>query len=149
MASRSLDDLIPPVKSRAIAFLKACDDAGLDIMIYCTYRSPEEQNELYAQGRTVKSNIGVSPLRPMGAIVTNAKGGQSWHNYRAAFDFVPLVNGKPAWSDGQLYAKAGEIAESCGLEWAGRWQGKLRETAHCQYRGGLSLEQAADGKVIV
>ena len=138
MASRSLDDLLPPVRTRAERFLAACADVGLDILIYCTYRSPEEQNELYAQGRT----------KP-GRIVTNARGGESFHNHRCAFDFVPLVAGKPQWDDKTLYAKAGSIAEAVGLEWSGRWSGKLRETAHCQYSGGLKLADLQKGKVVV
>lgn len=136
MASRTLDDLLPPAKRRAEAFLAQCEAAGLDILIYCTYRSPEEQNELYAQGRT----------KP-GRIVTNARGGDSFHNHRCAFDFVPLVAGKPAWNDSSLYAKAGSIAEAVGLEWSGRWSGKLRETAHCQYTGGLKLAELKKGAV--
>lgn len=134
MASRSLDDLLPVVKRKAEEFRKLCADQGMDILIYCTYRSPEEQNGLYAQGRS----------KP-GKIVTNARGGESWHNHRCAFDFVPLVAGKPAWSDTNLYRKAGVIAESVGLEWAGRWTGSLRETAHCQYTGGLTLAQLKSG----
>lgn len=137
MASRSLDDLLPVVKRKAEEFRKLCADQGMDILIYCTYRSPEEQNGLYAQGRS----------KP-GKVVTNARGGESWHNHRCAFDFVPLVAGKPAWSDTNLYRKAGVIAESVGLEWAGRWTGSLRETAHCQYTGGLPLAQLkAGGKI--
>ena len=137
MASRSLDDLLPVVKRKAEEFRKLCADQGMDILIYCTYRSPEEQDGLYAQGRT----------KP-GKIVTNARGGESFHNYGCAFDFVPLVAGKPAWSDTNLYRKAGVIAESVGLEWAGRWTGSLRETAHCQYTGGLTLAQLkAGGKI--
>jgi peptidoglycan LD-endopeptidase CwlK len=130
MASRSLLDLEVGTRVRAERFLAACKGAGLEVLIYCTWRSHEEQNDLYCCGRS----------KP-GAIVTNARGGQSWHNWRRAFDFVPMVAGKPQWNDRALYAKAGAIAESCGLEWAGRWQGKLRETAHCQYRGGLTLAQ--------
>jgi len=124
MASRSLLDLNQQTRIRAEEFLSKCKDQGLNILIYCTYRSPEEQDELYAQGRT----------KP-GKIITNAQGGESLHNHRCAFDFVPLVFGKPAWNNSALYLKAGTIAESVGLEWSGRWKGKLRETAHCQYRG--------------
>ena len=134
MASRSLDDLVPVVKKKAEQFLEECHKQGLDILIYCTLRSKEEQDGLYAQGRT----------KP-GKIVTNARGGESFHNYGCAFDFVPLVAGKSAWDDTNLYRKAGVIAESVGLEWAGRWTGKLRETAHCQYTGGLSLAQLKNG----
>ena len=138
MASRSLDDLVPPARERAVLFQTTCALYGMDILIYCTYRSEEEQDDLYAQGRT----------KP-GRIVTNARGGESWHNHRCAFDFVPLVAGKPAWDDANLYRKAGVIAESVGLEWAGRWKGSLRETAHCQYTGGLTLAELRSGKVVV
>lgn len=137
MASRSIFDLQPPVRIKAEAFLDECERQGLDILIYCTYRSPEEQDGLYAQGRT----------KP-GDIVTNARGGDSFHNWRCAFDFVPLVGGKPQWGDKALYLKAGIIAESVGLEWAERWTGKLRETAHCQYSGGLTLAQLKSGSKV-
>ena len=105
MASRSLSDLNPIVKAKAEHFLAACKREGLDILIYCTYRSGAEQEVLYEQGRATP-----------GKIVTNARAGQSWHNWRCAFDFVPLVAGKPAWNDKALYLKAGVIAESVGLE---------------------------------
>jgi peptidoglycan L-alanyl-D-glutamate endopeptidase CwlK len=130
MSSRSLDDLTPECKAKALQFVSASKDQGIDILIYCTYRSGEEQDELYAQGRT----------KP-GRIVTKARAGESFHNYRCAFDWVPMVGGKPQWSDSKLYRKAGIIAESVGLEWAGRWTGEMRESAHCQYTGGLSLAQ--------
>lgn len=138
MSSRSLLDLVPPVRKKAEDFLSACKFAGIDVLIYCTYRSLEEQNELYKIGRSLP-----------GKIVTNARGGQSWHNFHAAFDFVPILNGKPQWADKKLYAKCGAIAESVGLEWAGRWTGSLKETAHCQYRGGLTLAQARAGETII
>jgi len=138
MASRSIDDLVGPARRRAEEFLERCAARGLDILIYCTYRSPAEQDVLYAQGRT-------SP----GKIVTNARGGDSFHNHRCAFDFVPLLNGKPEWNNAERYAQAGHIAESVGLEWSGRWKGKLRETAHCQYTGGLTLADLKAGKEVV
>lgn len=137
MASRLLSDLQPRVAKMAERFLLAAQEQGLDILVYCTYRSSDEQNELYAIGRT----------KP-GRIVTNARGGDSYHNHRCAFDFVPLVGGKPQWGDAGLYLKAGLIAEGVGLEWSGRWKGKLRETAHCQYTGGLSLSDLQKGKVL-
>ena len=135
MSSRSLQDLRPPVRAKAESFVAACEKQGIDILIYCTYRSSEEQDALYSIGRT----------KP-GEVVTNARAGQSLHNWRCAFDFVPMVGGKPAWKNKALYAKAGIVAESVGLEWAGRWSGSMRETAHCQYDGGLTLAQLREGK---
>lgn len=135
--SRSLSDLHPKVKALAEKFIAECDKAGIDVLIYSTYRDGASQDALYAQGRT----------KP-GRIVTNAKAGQSYHNWRCAFDFVPVVAGKARWDDKEAYAKCGNIAESIGLEWAGRWTGKFKETAHCQYSGGLTLQDFQRGKTL-
>jgi peptidoglycan L-alanyl-D-glutamate endopeptidase CwlK len=132
--SRKLEDLHPKVKTLCEQFIASCDKQGIDILITSTYRDGESQNELYSQGRT-------NP----GRVVTNARAGQSYHNWRVAFDFVPLVFGKPAWNDLALFTKCGEIAESVGLEWAGRWK-KFKELAHCQYTNGLSLQDFQQGK---
>jgi peptidoglycan L-alanyl-D-glutamate endopeptidase CwlK len=132
--SRKLEDLHPKVMQMCSEFIKDCDAQGIDILVTSTYRDHESQDALYAQGRT-KS----------GAIVTKAKGGQSFHNYKVAFDFVPIVNGKPAWNDSKLFIKCGEIAEKHGLEWAGRWK-RFAEMAHCQYTGGLTLADFQAGK---
>lgn len=134
--SRSLSDLNPKVAALASEFINRCKNEGIDVIITSTYRDAESQNKLYAQGRTEP-----------GKKVTNAKAGQSFHNWRVAFDFVPVVNGKAAWNDVALFTKCGEIAESVGLEWAGRWV-KFKELAHCQYTGGLTLHDFQQGKTL-
>lgn len=138
--SRNLDDLHPAVRSKAQAFIAACAAAGIELLVTSTYRDSESQDALYAQGRTVPGNR-----------VTNARGGYSWHNWRCALDVVPLRNGKPVWStdgaDGQLLRQVGEIGESCGLEWAGRWE-TFREYAHFQDTGGLTMADFRAGKTM-
>ncbi|MDD2989798.1 MAG: M15 family metallopeptidase [Zoogloea sp.] len=128
ISSRRIEDLRPDVQVLARAFVKKAAEAGIDVLIYCTLRDNESQAALYAQGRT----------KP-GRIVTNARPGESFHNYGVAFDCVPFVNGKAAWDDDKAYAQLGRIGEALGLEWAGRWTGKLRERAHFQFTGGKSL----------
>jgi len=132
--SRKLEDLNPKVKVLCEKFIEECKKQGIDILITSTYRNAESQNALYAQGRTTA-----------GKIVTNARGGQSYHNWRVAFDFVPLVHGKAQWSDVKTFTKCGEIAEKVGLEWAGRWV-KFKELAHCQFTNGLKLSDFQAGK---
>jgi peptidoglycan L-alanyl-D-glutamate endopeptidase CwlK len=132
--SRNINDLNPKVTAMASEFINRCKAAGIDVIITSTYRDIESQNALYEQGRSLP-----------GKKVTNAKGGQSYHNWKVAFDFCPIVNGKAAWSDTALFTKCGEIAESVGLEWAGRWV-KFKELAHCQYTGGLKLADFQAGK---
>lgn len=131
--SRKIDDLrlIPAAKCRA--FIAACAAAGVDALITSTYRDAESQNALYAQGRTLP-----------GRKVTNVRGGDSFHNWRVAFDFVPVVNGKAIWDDAKLWEKCGRLAESVGLEWGGRWSGFV-DKPHCQDTGGLTLAQYKAG----
>jgi peptidoglycan L-alanyl-D-glutamate endopeptidase CwlK len=93
-----LNQLHPKVKELALQHIQKCKEAGIDLCIYCTYRSIEEQNALYAQGRT----------KP-GKIVTRAKGGQSFHNYRVAYDCAPIVNGRIAWGRSDLLSKSGRL----------------------------------------
>jgi len=134
--SRSLDDLVPPAKQRAQAFVEAAKAKGIDLLVTSTYRDNESQDALYAQGRTTPGNI-----------VTKAKAGQSWHNWRCALDVVPLVNGKAVWDDQALWKKVGEIGKSCGLEWAGDWV-TFKEFPHFQYTGGLTIAQLQQGAKI-
>lgn len=147
MASRRLTDLERDVYERAEAACVAWEAAGLTILVTCTYRTDAEQTALYAQGReplTVVNTLRhVGQLRPISEsenrIVTMARSGKSWHNWRRAFDVVPLVAGKPVWDAGaSIWQEVGRIGEGHGLEWAGRWP-RFREYPHFQYTAGLSF----------
>lgn len=130
MPSRKLEDLHPEIRPLADEFLKIAAADGIDVLVTCTYRSNIEQAALYALGRTAK-----------GRIVTNAKPGESLHNVTVeglpasrAFDVVPMVHGKPMWEpDHPAWRKLGEIGESIGLEWAGRWR-RMKEFPHFQLK---------------
>lgn len=136
--SRKLDDLLPIVKEKVERFIADCKIAGIDILVTSTYRDVESQNMLYAQGRTMP-----------GKIVTNAKGGDSFHNYKCAIDIVPLINGKPNWDGSHpVWKQIGQIGKVNGLEWAGNWE-HFKELCHFQYTGGLSLDDLKNGKKIV
>ena len=135
--SRSLDELLPQVKSRVDAFIQACKDKGIDILVTSTYRDLESQDILYEQGRSTP-----------GKIVTNARGGDSYHNWRCAVDVVPIIGGKPDWDGSHpVWYEIGKIGEECGLEWAGNWK-SFKELAHFQYSGKLTLAQLKEGAVI-
>jgi len=141
MTSRRLEDLHPSVRPMVDAFLTSCAGAGIDILVTCTYRSEAEQARLYAQGRT----------KP-GPKVTNAKPGQSMHNFSVggepaslAVDVVPLKNGKPVWSAADpVWSKVGKLGEAAGLEWAGRWK-RFREFPHFQHPEAKAIRDNARG----
>lgn len=106
-----------------------------------TLRTFAEQDALYAIGRTKK-----------GRRVTNARGGQSYHNYGFAVDIVLLVdkdgNGThetAAWDtagdyDGDRLADWQEIVaifKRYGWEWGGDW--RFKDYPHFQKTFGKSI----------
>lgn len=131
IASRSLDELLPPVAERARKLIELCKAEGIELLVTSTYRDLESQDNLYGQGR----------YKP-GQIVTWAKPGDSWHNWRRAFDVVPLRNGKPVWSirghDKDLWMRVGELGVSVGLEWGGNWD-RHPDYPHFQDKMGRTL----------
>jgi peptidoglycan L-alanyl-D-glutamate endopeptidase CwlK len=130
MPSRSLADLRAPFRARAEAWAQACEQSGLDILIYCTLRSLDEQQALYAQGRTAP-----------GRIVTYARAGSSAHNFGLALDFVPLVGGKAEWrAPSPRWEQAIQIAEAFGMESASKWQ-RFKEWPHLQEPNWRSFVQ--------
>lgn len=110
--SRDLSVLHPELKQKITELAESCLKEGLKIGIAETWRSVEEQDELYAQGRTKPGNI-----------VTYARGSSysSMHQWYIAFDFY-RNDGRGAYSnDDGFFSKIGAIGEKLGLEWGGRW----------------------------
>ena len=112
-----------------------------------TLRTFQEQNALFAQGRNGNK----------GRIVTNARGGQSWHNYGAAIDIVLLVdrdrNGTfeaASWEsnvdfDGDGIADWVEVVrifKKYGWSWGGDWKGNLVDLPHFEKTSGLRISDA-------
>jgi hypothetical protein len=75
-------------------YKKANSLLGKNVRLRFSYvlRTFQEQNHLYALGRTEVNPDGKSKSKPLGNIVTNSKGGQSIHNYGLAFDIVLLID---------------------------------------------------------
>lgn len=136
-ASRDLKELLPKVRDAAEAAVEECERAGLHPLITCTYRDGKEQDSLYAQGRT----------KP-GPKVTNAKAGQSFHQYRVALDLYPVVNGKIDFSGGAPeWKEIAAIFIKHGFEWAFNWT-KMKEKPHFQMAGGHPLSYFQKGGVL-
>ena len=117
---------------------------GTAIRVVQGLRTIEEQNALYAQGRT----------KP-GDIVTKAKGGSSYHNYGLAIDFAILMdkNGdgyydELSWDikkdndkDGMAdWLEVVKVFEAAGWEWGGKWS-SIKDYPHLQKTFGYSWQQ--------
>lgn len=120
-------------KARA-AFKMFIDDAerelNITLRISQGLRTIAEQNALYAQGRTVK-----------GSIVTNAKGGQSYHNFGLAVDLVQLKDNAVNWSFD--YSQLQPIAARYGIVWGGTFK-SLIDKPHFELTYGYKPSQLVD-----
>ena len=127
-----INTLDPKVRLKAMAHLKACDLNNIWLRITHGERTFAAQDLLYAQGRTMP-----------GKIVTNAKGGQSWHNFCFAYDVVPLdANGKAIWdTNNPIWQTVIDLGKESGME-HGIKVGKWIDMPHFQYTFNKKLTLA-------
>lgn len=137
---QALDSLHPSMRYKVLHLLELLSLIGEDILIYEGARSNEEQAALYAQGRTAP-----------GAIVTNAKPGESFHNYGLAVDFapvgplgIPLKSRVLQWTATKRYEAIANLAKTLGLEWGGDWT--IVDRPHLQYAEGVTLSTLRQGR---
>jgi peptidoglycan L-alanyl-D-glutamate endopeptidase CwlK len=142
-SSARISGLHPVVKATTVALIERCYAREVNIVITQGLRTIAEQDALYAQGRT----------KP-GSIVTNAKGGYSYHNYGFAVDFALLLpNGSSvSWDMNRDYngnnikdwIEVVEEADKLGFEWGGDWT-SFKDYPHFQMVFGLTLTQLRAG----
>jgi|SRR5688572_2080641 len=142
--------LHPSVRAEVIACIDKAEagfPSNMAVRIVQGLRTIKEQNDLYAQGRTKPGNI-----------VTNAKGGSSFHNYGLAIDFAILTdkdgNGSfedLSWDIKRDNDKDGvadwlevvRVFEAAGWEWGGKWS-SIKDYPHLQKTFGLTWRQLFD-----
>lgn len=137
---KNIATLLPQAQEKAREFMRLIKEKGINAKIISGTRTYEEQQVLYDQGRSKPGNV-----------VTNARPGESWHNHSVAFDIAIFDDNGKYLEESPFYKMAGEIGESIGLEWGGRW--KFVDEPHMQYNPqkiSLNLAQrlAAKGKTI-
>jgi len=136
-SQKTLDTLHPKVRQRFTDFVIEAQamaaEFGVEYKAICGLRTFPEQDALYARGRTVK-----------GAKVTNAKAGQSYHNYGLAIDMGVFRDEKyldaeePKTAD-IVHKRAGGIAEKHGLTWGGTFKG-LFDAPHFEFSKDLPIQ---------
>lgn len=130
VSDRRIESLHPSIKSKTKEFIiKAYKLYGIKLRVTSALRTREAQTQLYAKGRT-------SP----GKKVTNAKAGQSYHNYGLAFDVVEIKNGKALWNNPN-WNKIGALGKSLGFTWGGDW--KFTDKPHFQMTFGKHHRELA------
>jgi peptidoglycan LD-endopeptidase CwlK len=120
-ASRDWKLLNPGFEQVLLRVFQRMHELGYDMVLLEGYRSPERQDLLSAQG----------------SHVTNARAFQSYHQFGLAADCAFVRNGKIVISEKDDWAMRGytlygQVAESLGLTWGGRW--KLMDFGHVELR---------------
>lgn len=132
-SDRRINTLHPSIRAKAKEFIiRAEKELGIKLRITAALRTWEEQNEIYAKGRTAS-----------GKVVSWAKAGQSYHNYGLAFDLVEIANGTALWTNPN-WEKIGELGESIGFVWGGRWKGRKIDRPHFQMTFGKHHTELAE-----
>jgi len=124
-----LAQLQPNFAALIVKLIDAVKARGHDLMITQGLRTFDEQNALYAKGRT----------KP-GPKVTYAKGGESYHNYGIAVDFAlkEMVNGSHFPEPHAVWGIIGEEAAKLGLTWGGNFH-SLKDKPHVEAPIALAL----------
>ncbi|MEO6813013.1 MAG: M15 family metallopeptidase [Ginsengibacter sp.] len=105
--------LIPKAQIEARKFLKIAKGTDKDIRILSGTRTYAQQDELYGHGRNGNPN----------PIITNARGGQSNHNFGIAWD-IGLFDGNGNYisnDSGYISFSAVVLLAMSTIEWGGNW----------------------------
>jgi peptidoglycan L-alanyl-D-glutamate endopeptidase CwlK len=133
-SEKNIATLVPDAQEAARKWLAACLAAGFRVRIIDGSRTWADQDALYAKGRTAP-----------GAIVTNARGGQSWHNFGLAWDFGIFGPAGEYFDEHPDYLACAKIAAAHGLESGAFWTGSLVDQPHVQLNPQrLTLAQMRD-----
>ncbi|TGB05435.1 M15 family peptidase [Halobacillus salinus] len=135
--------LHPLVEKYRDDLVTRAEKKGIDVVITEGHRTEERQNELYERGRSTD-----------GRVVTNAKAGESYHNYGLAIDFALRTSkGDVVWDterDGNGNGKSDwmevvAIAKDMGFEWGGDWV-SFKDYPHLQMDFGLTIRDLKRGE---
>lgn len=122
MVNRKWDRMHPRYKQRLLMVFKIMKEQhGYELVLLEGYRSPARQNSLSSNKAT-----------------TLATAYRSYHQFGLAADVAFKRNGKVVISERDPWAMRGyqlygEVAESVGLVWGGRWT-KIHDYGHTEYR---------------
>jgi peptidoglycan LD-endopeptidase CwlK len=135
MASRKLEDAVEELQQKVPLIIEEYEKLFTDrkLIITATLRPIEEQQKLYAQGRT-------SPPLGKKFIVTNVDGIKKPSNHNPlpnkpkarAVDFGVLIGGK-YMGDPRYYEYLGPLSLKFGLNWGGYWK-SFKDWCHIEIR---------------
>ncbi|HRY32118.1 MAG TPA: M15 family metallopeptidase [Bacteroidales bacterium] len=112
------------------------DELEIRLRVTQGLRTFAEQDALFNQPRDGKDNDGDGRIDEADEKVTNARAGDSYHNYGLAFDVVEILRGQANWNT--KYRDIAAIAARKGFDWGGNFK-TLVDRPHFQKTFGYSI----------
>ncbi|WP_445710494.1 M15 family metallopeptidase [Flavobacterium sp.] len=152
---KRIEKLHPFVRDEVEKIINECNEVltgNAKVRITQGLRTFEEQNALYNKGRTTS-----------GKKVTNAKAGQSIHNYGFAVDICLIINNKIAswntvkdWDNDTVadWYECVKIFSKYDWEWGGNWK-SFKDLPHFEKNGFnnwrklIKLDKDQNGYVVI
>lgn len=130
--------LHPQLRPIATAFIKEARSQGINVFVTEGIRDFTRQDKLYQIGRDASGQV-------IGGIVTNARAGQSYHNYGLALDVVIINDDGSANYDvnNPEWYRLGQIGKSFGFVWGGDFK-SIVDMPHFEMNFGLHHTQLLD-----
>lgn len=136
-SEKRLAEVYPRLADKVRAMAEQLATEGINIIVVQGLRTVEQQDALYAQGRTTP-----------GAKVTNAKGGLSYHNFGLAVDCAPLDGPSHIdWSASHPnWLRMEKVGVDVGLVSGASWR-TLPDAPHFQLQGPSFPEGAPNDEL--
>ena len=127
---KRLEGLYPPFKDDVLTLMRLCHDKGLYIYPCDGFRSFASQDALFAKKPSV----------------TNARGGDSYHNYGLAVDFafdkdLNADGVQWSWSGDHAWDEVAAVAAGLGLKWGGNFKTLKGDLGHYEKSYGYSVSE--------
>lgn len=129
VSEQRLSQVYPALAAKIRQMADTLAGEGIEIRVVQGLRTTAEQDALYAQGRTAP-----------GKIVTNCRGGHSYHNFGLAVDCVPSTQGpdqpyNPDWNNQHpAWQKMVDAGVALGLDSGAQWE-HFKDFPHFQLTG--------------
>lgn len=137
-----LDTLDPEFRKKVdTLLLELLKQTGYQWGVAQTRRTIKYQDQLYNQPHDGIDNDKDGKIDEADEKVTNAKGGQSPHNFGAAVDLVPIINVDDEWWEApdSLWKEYGRIAKELGFVWGGDFK-SIRDYPHVESKNWKELQ---------
>jgi peptidoglycan L-alanyl-D-glutamate endopeptidase CwlK len=133
---KAIDTLDTDVRALCDRHLALCLMEGIVLRVTDGWRSFHESDVIWHVGRNEAGEI-IDPH----AILTRARPGHSWHNWKRAYD-VCIVRFPGDLTPKNVYdgpwERVGAIGESLGLTWGGHFK-SIHDDPHFEYPAGRTI----------